>query len=71
MDEQVKFELQEWQERVDGLHVALASALEERDNLRDAAASLVVELDKTKNQLKTALSIVDRLRLHIQQGVEL
>jgi predicted nucleic acid-binding Zn-ribbon protein len=71
MDEQASFELEEWQERVDGLRVALSQALEERDNLRDAAASLSVELDKTKKQLNVALSTVDRLRLHIQQGIEL
>ena len=71
MDDTTSFELEEWQERVDCLHFALAAALEERDNLRDAAASLSVELDKTKKQLNIALSTVDRLRLHIQQGIEL
>ena len=71
MDDTTSFELEEWQERVDGLRIALAAALEERDNLRDAAASLSVELDKTKKQLNIALSTVDRLRLHIQQGIEL
>lgn len=72
MDDTTSFELEEWQERVDGLRIDLAAALEERDNLRDAAASLSVELDKTKKQLNVASSTVKRLLgLHIQQGIEL
>ncbi len=71
MNGQVEFELEEWQARVDELRVALDRVREERDNLKDAAASLAVELDKTKVALKTATTTVERLRLHIQQGIEL
>lgn len=71
MNGQVEFELEEWQARVDELRVALDRVREERDNLKDAAASLAVELDKTKVALKAATTTVERLRLHIQQGIEL
>jgi predicted nucleic acid-binding Zn-ribbon protein len=71
MNEQVEFELEEWRTRVDELRVALDRVREERDNLRDAAASLAVELEQLKKLHKIATSTVERLRLHIQQGVEL
>lgn len=71
MNEQVEFELEEWRSRVDELRVALDRVREERDNLRDAAASLAVELEQLKKLHKIATSTVERLRLHIQQGVEL
>lgn len=41
------------------------------DNARDAAVSLHVELDAAKAKLAAANATVDRLRLHIQQGIEL
>ena len=71
MNEQAEFELEEWQTRVDELRVALDRVREERDNLKDAASSLAAELDNTKNVLKIANSTIERLRLHIQQGIEL
>ena len=71
MNEQVEFELEEWRSRVDELRVALDRVREERDNLRDAAASLAVELEQLKKLHKIATSTVERLRLHIQQGIEL
>ena len=71
MNEQAEFELEEWQTRVDELRVALDRVREERDNLKDAASSLAAELDNTKNVLKVANSTIERLRLHIQQGIEL
>lgn len=71
MNEQAEFELEEWQARVDELRVALDRVREERDNLKDAAASLAVELDQLKRMYKTAMTTIERLRLHIQQGIEL
>jgi uncharacterized membrane protein len=71
VNEQAEFELEEWQTRVDELRVALDRVREERDNLKDAASSLAAELDNTKNVLKVANSTIERLRLHIQQGIEL
>ena len=41
------------------------------DDAKDAAESLMVELDAAKAKLAVANATVDRLRLHIQQGIEL
>jgi hypothetical protein len=41
------------------------------DNAKDVSESLMVELDATKAKLAVANATVDRLRLHIQQGIEL
>lgn len=41
------------------------------DDAKDASESLMVELDATKAKLAVANATVDRLRLHIQQGIEL
>lgn len=71
MSEQADFEIEEWQTRVDDLRVALDRVREERDNLKDAAASLAVELEMLKKMHRQATATVERLRLHIQQGIEL
>ena len=42
-----------------------------QDDAKDAAESLMVELDAAKAKLAVANATVDRLRLHIQQGIEL
>jgi hypothetical protein len=44
---------------------------EDRDAKKDAADSLWHELQNVTNRLKQAEAIIGRLRLHIQQGVEL
>lgn len=41
------------------------------DNAKDVSESLMVELDAAKAKLAVANATVDRLRLHIQQGIEL
>lgn len=41
------------------------------DDAKDTAESLMVELDAAKAKLAVANATVDRLRLHIQQGIEL
>lgn len=41
------------------------------DDAKDASESLMVELDAAKAKLAVANATVDRLRLHIQQGIEL
>ena len=64
-------EIVELQSRVAELSVALESVTEQRDSNRDIADSLFVELESTKAKLAIANSVVDRLRLHIAQGVEL
>lgn len=64
-------EIIELQTRVAELSVALERVTEQRDNALDTAQSLHKELESTLTQLKEGQSTVDRLRLHIQQGVEL
>lgn len=41
------------------------------DDAKDAAESLHVELEAARVRLVAANATVDRLRLHIQQGIEL
>lgn len=41
------------------------------DRSKDVSESLMVELDAVKAKLAVANATVDRLRLHIQQGIEL
>jgi len=64
-------EVNELQTRVAELSVALETVTEQRDSNRDIADSLFVELESTKTKLAIANSVIDRLRLHIQQGIEL
>jgi len=64
-------EVNELQTRIAELSVALATVTDQRDSNRDIADSLFVELESNKAKLAIANSVIDRLRLHIQQGVEL
>jgi len=64
-------EVNELQTRIAELAVALATVTDQRDSNRDIADSLFVELESNKAKLAIANSVIDRLRLHIQQGVEL
>ena len=64
-------EVVELQTRVSELHVALERVTEQRDNALDSAQSLHKELEDCKIRLATTNAYLDRLRLHIQQGIEL
>jgi len=64
-------EVNELQTRIAELSVALETVTDQRDSNRDIADSFFVELESTKAKLAIANSVIDRLRLHIQQGVEL
>jgi predicted nucleic acid-binding Zn-ribbon protein len=68
---QMRAEIIELQIRVAELSSALEIVREERDNAVDAARSLHIELEMSKSQGKSLQAVIDRLRLHIQQGVEL
>lgn len=61
----------ELEQRIAELNTALDLMREDRDAKKDAADSLWHELQNVTNQLKQANATVDRLRLHIQQGIEL
>ena len=71
VDNDEKFELEYWQDRVDALVVTTQTLQEERDRYIDAAESLAKELDTSKAVIKQAESVISRLRTHIAQGVEL
>lgn len=45
--------------------------LEQLSDARDVADSLFLELEAAKSEQRSLQATVDRLRLHIQQGVEL
>ena len=64
-------EIVELQIRVSELMVAVERVTEQRDSNRDISDSIYIELESTKAKLAIANSVVDRLRLHIQQGIEL
>ena len=64
-------EIIELQSRVAELSAALETVTEQRDSNRDISDSIYIELESTKAKLAIANSVVDRLRLHIQQGIEL
>jgi allophanate hydrolase subunit 1 len=62
---------EEAQLRIAELSNALQDAAMARDNFKDAAESLMIELDAYKRKVRELEATVSRLRLHIQQGVEL
>ena len=64
-------EIIELQTRVSELSVALERVTEQRDNALDAAESLHKELDACRDRIKILGGQLDRLRIHIQQGIEL
>ncbi len=64
-------EIIELQTRVAELSVALERVTEQRDNALDAAESLHKEVDACRDRIKILGGQLDRLRIHIQQGVEL
>jgi hypothetical protein len=64
-------EIIELQARVAELSVALEAVTIQRNDCRDAADSLHAELEISRRRLSEVSAVVDRLRLHIQQGVEL
>lgn len=67
----IEFELEQYKDRVDAMHLANELLREERDRYKDAADSLHTELETCKQTLKQAESVISRLRNHIAQGVEL
>lgn len=62
---------EEAQLRIAELSNALQDAAIARDTFKDAAESLTIELDAYKRKVRELEATVQRLRLHIQQGVEL
>jgi predicted nucleic acid-binding Zn-ribbon protein len=63
--------IEDAQLRIAELSNALQDAAIARDTFKDAAESLMIELDAYKRKVRELEATVSRLRLHIQQGVEL
>ena len=64
-------ELEMWQARCDELQVTCERLREERDSARNIAALLEAEFAKQMATVADLHAQIDRLRIHIQQGVEL
>ena len=62
---------EEAQIRISELSTALAMVTEQRDNLEDSLTAAIREVDAYKQQIASLTATIERLRLHIQQGVEL
>jgi chromosome segregation ATPase len=62
---------EEAQIRISELSTALATITEQRDNLEDSLTAAIREVDAYKQQIASLTATIERLRLHIQQGVEL
>jgi hypothetical protein len=71
MTESDKTEIQYWQARTDDMQVSLERLREERDELAAKVRQLYVSNELLVAELRAAQVTVDRLRLHLQQGVEL
>lgn len=64
-------ETEAWQSRCDALAVANEQLREQRQIARSLAQRLEEALTQSEEKVKELSATVDRLRLHIQQGVEL
>lgn len=71
MDNTMIAELIEWQTRTTDLQNAVERLTQQRDAARSSVDLLMHENAALQEMLDKALATVDRLRLHIQQGIEL
>jgi chromosome segregation ATPase len=78
MSESAQAEIQHWQARVDEMQVSIERLRESRDEARAeterARASydlLMAECIRLEMTIKDQAARIDRLTLHLQQGVEL
>ena len=71
MTEGMQAEIQHWQARCDDLSTANERLREERDIARLELIAAKAMLETSQENLRQANATVDRLRLHIAQGVEL
>jgi len=62
---------EEAQLRIAELSTVLAHVTEQRDNLEDSLTAAIREVDAYKQQIASLTATIERLRLHIAQGVEL
>ncbi len=71
MTEGMQAELQHWQARCDDLSTANERLREERDDAKLELIAAKAMLETLREDLQQSRATVDRLRLHIAQGVEL
>lgn len=71
MTEADRAEIQYWQARTDDMQVSLERVREERDELVVRVRDLYSQNEILSAELRAAKAQIDRLRLHLQQGVEL
>ncbi len=62
---------EEAQLRISELSTALGILTEQRDNLEDSLQAAIKELDSYKHHITVLTATVERLRLHIAQGIQL
>jgi peptidoglycan hydrolase CwlO-like protein len=62
---------EEAQLRISELSTALGNVTEQRDTLEDSLTAALREVDAYKAHINQLNATIERLRLHIQQGVEL
>jgi peptidoglycan hydrolase CwlO-like protein len=62
---------EEAQLRISELSTALGNVTEQRDTLEDSLNAALREVDAYKAHINQLNATIERLRLHIQQGVEL
>lgn len=62
---------EEAQLRISELSTALGILTEQRDNLEDSLQAAMKELDAYKQHVAVLTATVERLRVHIAQGIEL
>jgi FtsZ-binding cell division protein ZapB len=67
----VAWNVQELEIELEKLKQTNETLLDQLSDARDVADSLFVELEAVKVENRALQGTVDRLRLHIQQGVEL
>ena len=61
----------ELEQRISELDAALEKVTEDRDKYKSQMNYLTELFDALKSDIRDQTAIIDRLRLHIQQGVEL
>jgi chromosome segregation ATPase len=71
VSEDMKAEMQHWQARCDDLSTANERLREERDDAKMELIAVKAMRESLIEELQQSRATVDRLRLHIAQGVEL
>ena len=71
MTESMRAEMIEWQVRAADLQNSVERLREERDAARSSIDLLMHESASLEQKIHDQQSIIDRLRLHIAQGIEL